>query len=57
MAEDIQANTAYTLKIGIAWWWIFLVSSIAATYTWLAFYRRWVEKSYLKGDRNTREVK
>jgi predicted small integral membrane protein len=37
---------------GIAWWWIFVVSSIVATAIWLLLYSRWIEKSYLKGSRD-----
>jgi len=40
------------LILGIAWWWIFVVSGIAVTVTWLVFYSiysRLVEKSHLTG--------
>jgi len=46
-------GTGMCLIFGIAWWWIFLVSGIAVTVTWLALYSRRVEKSYLKGDRDS----
>jgi len=42
-------GTGTCLILGVVWWWIFLVSGIAVTYTWLAFYSRWIEKSCLKG--------
>ena len=46
-------GTGMCLIFGIAWWWIFLVSSIAVTAIWLMLYSRWIEKSYLKGDKDT----
>ena len=46
-------GTGMCLIFGIAWWWIFLISSIAVTAIWLMLYSRGLEKSYLKGDKDT----
>jgi hypothetical protein len=48
-------GTGMCFIFGIAWWWIFVVSGIAVTVTWLVFYSiysRLVEKSHLKGSRD-----
>ena len=45
-------GTGMCLIFGIAWWWIFVVSSIAVTAIWLLLYSRWIEKSHLKGSRD-----
>ena len=42
-------GTGMCLIFGIAWWWIFVVSSIAVTAIWLLLYSRWIEKSHLTG--------
>jgi len=41
------------LILGIAWWWIFVVSGIAVTVIWLvlySIYSKWIAKPHLAGD-------
>lgn len=48
-------GTGMCLIFGIAWWWMFLISGLAVTVTWLvlfSIYTRWIEKPYLTGDRD-----
>jgi len=45
-------GTGMCLILGIAWWWIFVVSGIAVTVIWLvlySIYSRLGEKSHLTG--------
>ena len=48
-------GTGVSLIAGMSWWWIVLVSGIGASWGWGAFYGKWLEKSFLKGNKPLRD--
>lgn len=48
-------GTGASLIAGMSRWWIVLTSGIAASWGWGAFYGKWLEKSYLKGNDSLRD--